>query len=268
MSRSRILAAVGLATIVAVMGAQTAQAYVIFGKWSGHSAGLSPAPSLPSSFYSGNGFGAMQWNQVTTSNWTFSKQTGSGHDLSYGPIDGSLGILAETTVHFSGSTITDADVLYDSAENWYTGSGTPGASQVDLRSIATHELGHVTGLDHTQSSNCPGLSSDPTMCPFYSLGSTNIRSLEADDRNGLSANYPGVAGPRAGQVAFHALYPRLSDQTLAGLASVAFQGAVRSISPARWNTTGGALWKAGPLGPRPLPFHLITFRLDRPIRGG
>ena len=69
-------------------------------------------------------------------------------------------------------------------------------------------------------------------------------------------------------MAFHALYPRLSDQTLAGLASVAFQGAVRSISPARWNTTGGALWEAGPLGPRPLPFHLITFRLDRPIRGG
>ncbi len=63
--------------------------------------------------------------------------------------------------------ITQFYIEYDNAENWYTGTGTPGPTQVALESIAAHEFGHALGMCHTQASHCPGNSTDATMCSGY-----------------------------------------------------------------------------------------------------
>jgi predicted Zn-dependent protease len=64
----------------------------------------------------------------------------------------------------------------------------PGANQIDLESAASHEFGHALGLNHTQSTYC--LSPRSTMCSTMSSGSTEFRSLETDDINGLVSIYP------------------------------------------------------------------------------
>ncbi len=86
--------------------------------------------------------------------------------------------------------ITQFYIEYDNAEFWYTGTGTPGPTQVDLESIAAHEFGHALGMCHTQASHCPGNSTDATMCSGYLLGTKYLRSLASDDRSGVSAAYP------------------------------------------------------------------------------
>jgi matrixin len=264
----RSLVIVGLVAVLGVAGAGSAQGYVIFGKWSGNSAGLSLHSSLPSSFVNAQGYAAGTWTAVTTSRWVFVKQPGAQNQLSYGAFDGPLGVLAATFVSFNGSGfISDADVQYDSAENWYTGSGTPGGSQIDLRSVATHEFGHITGIDHSQSSNCPGSSSDPTMCPYYTLGSSYFRTLENDDRSALAANYPQGPDSMGGKVVVRALYAGMSDRLLADGSQVAFEGTVVSVAPARWNSGTGTRWTAGATGAMPVAYHEVTFRVTRSIRG-
>lgn len=63
------------------------------------------------------------------------------------------GTLAITSYQYSGSTITEADVTFNSGEEWnsYRGSLRTAASGEwlnDFFRVALHELGHVLGLDH------------------------------------------------------------------------------------------------------------------------
>ncbi len=100
-------------------------------------------------------------------------------------------LLAQTRRWVSGSTIYKIEIKYDSAENWYTGTGTPGADQVDAWSVATHEFGHALGLRETQPVNCPGGGGNATMCPSSEgYGVTYARTLEYDDRLGVTVAYP------------------------------------------------------------------------------
>ncbi|MCK6529024.1 matrixin family metalloprotease [Myxococcota bacterium] len=90
-------------------------------------------------------------------------------------------VIAVTAVsHYEDGTIVDADIAFNGAHfQWAVGE--PGA--IDLQSVATHEIGHLLGLDH---SDAPGA----TMAAEYVPGETAPRSLTDDDRAGASALYP------------------------------------------------------------------------------
>ncbi len=91
--------------------------------------------------------------------------------------------LAKTTVSFDvdTGTILSADIEVNFAYNEFTVGD--GRVVYDLQSVITHEIGHFLGLDHS-------IEPDATMTAGYTLGSTNLRSLEADDVGGLCAIYP------------------------------------------------------------------------------
>jgi hypothetical protein len=75
------------------------------------------------------------------------------------------------------------DLHLNDALTWSTTGGVN-----DIRSIATHELGHAVGLDHTQASRCPNRASPtrPIMCPVL-IGID--RDLAPDDVAGVRSLY-------------------------------------------------------------------------------
>jgi hypothetical protein len=91
--------------------------------------------------------------------------------------------LAKTTVTFDAKTgeILDADIELNHAYNELTVSDT--TVVFDLQSVLTHEIGHFIGLDHSPDP-------DATMFAGYDEGSTNLRTLEADDVAAACAVYP------------------------------------------------------------------------------
>lgn len=55
------------------------------------------------------------------------------------------GCFASGTAFFH---VSELDISFDSTRNWYYGTGTPGTSQYDFETVATHELGHGQQLSH------------------------------------------------------------------------------------------------------------------------
>ena len=72
---------------------------------------------------------------------------------------------------------------FNSAVNWYTGTGTPAADQFDWWSVATHEMGHCLGLAHEDSINPP-----PVMRSALPMGTVR-RQLTPDDVAGRNSIY-------------------------------------------------------------------------------
>ncbi len=94
------------------------------------------------------------------------------------------GIIAITPLQFSPSSgvILDADILFNGQ------LGSPfstnlGNNSFDVQTTATHEVGHLIGLDHT------GLLA-ATMAPFQSAQQFHGRTLSLDDALGATALYP------------------------------------------------------------------------------
>lgn len=79
-----------------------------------------------------------------------------------------------------GFHITDADIVFNSSENWDIYSGPLRFDNTtDFERVALHELGHAIGLRHTSA------SIDAIMQPFVSA----ITTLQADDIAGANAIY-------------------------------------------------------------------------------
>lgn len=119
-------------------------------------------------------------------------------DGAYDPATGGGSIAGEATYCYytdliRGPYMKNAMVRYDQDENWYMGTGTPGSTQVDLLSVATHEIGHATGWNprfQQFSSECPP-TTDPihVMCPVLYVGYAQGRALMTHDVHTFESVY-------------------------------------------------------------------------------
>ena len=75
--------------------------------------------------------------------------------------------------------ILDADILYNPTRTW---SVSGAYSAIDVQSVATHEIGHEMGLNHSQYQ-------DATMYYATGNGNTQQRSLHSDDISGICYLY-------------------------------------------------------------------------------
>jgi hypothetical protein len=102
------------------------------------------------------------------------------NDTGYFP--GGSSTVAITPIWFySSGRIDDADVLFNGKNFRFTTSGQSG--RFDVQDVATHELGHLLGLDHSGSAGA-------TMYPYVDSTIILHRSLSEDDVTGLRDMYP------------------------------------------------------------------------------
>jgi len=81
----------------------------------------------------------------------------------------------------------ESDTVFNSKGPWFVASGEgsgcyPGVNAYDLQDVATHEFGHIFGLDHVQALF-------NTMYPTATMGETYKRSLAPGDALGIKAIY-------------------------------------------------------------------------------
>ncbi len=94
------------------------------------------------------------------------------------------------------SCIIDADIMFSPTQPFSTATPTP-TGDFDVQSVATHEIGHALGLDHS------GIAA-AVMYPFGDVGA-GPRTLAVDDSAGIAFLYPAAAlststGTISGQV--------------------------------------------------------------------
>ena len=81
--------------------------------------------------------------------------------------------------------IIDVDIMFNPADTFATSGATTG--QFDLQSVATHEIGHLIGLDHSGIAHA-------VMYPYGDTSSIGIhQALWTDDMIGAGKLYPGPA---------------------------------------------------------------------------
>jgi hypothetical protein len=91
--------------------------------------------------------------------------------------------MALTTLSYDDNSgqILDADIEFNGEEFVFGLDGEP--DKADIRNTATHEIGHMLGLDH---STVDGATMNLSALP----GDIDKRTLEPDDEEGLCALYP------------------------------------------------------------------------------
>ncbi len=97
------------------------------------------------------------------------------------------GVLAQTVLYLQGGRIVEADVHVNARDHAFSIGAKAGAW--DLRSVLTHELGHVIGIGHT---SVAAATMNAGLPPGIAA-----RSLEADDVAAVCALYPADAGASA-----------------------------------------------------------------------
>lgn len=145
----------------------------------------------------------------------------------YFPPGGGVIAFVRSYINLVDGHTLDADMAFNDAE-FYSSTSDPGPSpappgqiSVDLQAVVTHEYGHYFSLDHTSIANA-------TMIPFI-LNDTSQRSLELDDRAGVSTVYPESAsrpgGVTPGGVDFGATTGTISGTCVSGYTGAATFGA-------------------------------------------
>jgi hypothetical protein len=162
----------------------------------------------------------------------------------------------------SGNRLMDSDVIFwDNGFRFYTGAAGCGgiADSAYIEDIATHELGHALGLNHSTSTSA-------TMYPSYGYCSQAFRTLAADDINGAKALYPPTTTNAAPVVtitspANGATFPAGATISLAATATDAEDGSLSSS--VQWYDNG-VLLGSGSLLSRVLSLvgvHTLTARV-------
>lgn len=86
-----------------------------------------------------------------------------------------------------GSCIVDVDIMFNPDARFATAAAGP--NQYDLQSVATHEIGHLLGLDHSNIAHA-------VMYPYGDTSLIGIHTaLWTDDLIGAGHLYPGPASP-------------------------------------------------------------------------
>ncbi len=145
---------------------------------------------------------------------------------SSGYFPGFSGIVAITPVWFFGSgAISDADVLFNGDDHRFTTSQQMG--RFDVGDVATHELGHLLGLDHSAWASA-------TMYPYVDPSVILHRSLSEDEERGLRMAYPsGSFGQISGRILRAA-----GSSAVAGAHVVARDSQGRTAGSVLTNTSG------------------------------
>lgn len=112
-------------------------------------------------------------------------------DSSTGLFPAGSNVIALTPILAStvDGTILDADIVFNGELRFTTDPGRE-ASRFDVQAVATHEIGHFIGFDHSGGTYSTMFASIPS-------GSTYCRSLERDDAAGAAVLYGTGASTRA-----------------------------------------------------------------------
>jgi len=187
-----------------------------------------------------------QWEQVPDSSIGFLKKTTTispaefqsepdfRNFVSFTSGQFNPGVIAITfvTSDLDQKQIVDADIQFNqSGFTFITDSSGPSdldANQIVLRSVATHELGHLLGFDHSPiREQTLGIFSIPesTLFPFFS---DRQQSLEQDDRAILSFTYPQASNQYIGILEG---FVRSGDRALDGIAGAHVMAWDRTTNP-------------------------------------
>lgn len=98
--------------------------------------------------------------------------------------------LTNVTSLVTTGQIVEADIVFNPNTGFSSGEVSPG--RADLQAIATHEIGHLLGLDHTPLASA-------VMFPL-AAGNSLSRILTADDTIGVSTLYPTAAFAARGSI--------------------------------------------------------------------
>ncbi len=79
--------------------------------------------------------------------------------------------------------IVDADIEFNGTQFKWSARAEGESGKADIQNIATHEIGHVIGLNHPQDQ-------DATMFPYGVMGEIFKRTLASDDIKGACDIYP------------------------------------------------------------------------------
>ena len=88
--------------------------------------------------------------------------------------------------------LVEWDMVFDDVDFIWSIGDPPVSGKMDFANIATHEIGHAVGMDHTPASDPPELSDtcfDQTMYPFAASGEIKKQDLDVGDINGIQKLY-------------------------------------------------------------------------------